>query len=98
MGSNECARTLFSELEEWDLEEKIPGNGGRFNTFLRQPLNEYVKSGATVKTDGKTYKYKDLVCKYEIGSLLKSNNTIRGYYIKVSDVTDVVKDNVATGN
>lgn len=98
MGSNECARNLFPELAEWELEEKIPGNGGRFNTFLRQPLNDYVKSGETVKTDGKTYKYKDLVCKYEIGSLLKSNNTIRGYYIKVSDVTDVVKDNVATGN
>lgn len=75
----------------------MPINSHTSSQFLRQPLNEYVKSGATVKTDGKTYKYKDLVCKYEIGSLLKAKNKIRGYYIKISDVTDVVKDNVAAG-
>ena len=42
MGSNDYAVSLFPELNEWELEKKIPGNGGRFNTFIRQPLMSFV--------------------------------------------------------
>ena len=93
MGSNEKAEEYFPELKNWELEEKIPGSGGRFNTFLRQPLNEFVKEGNLEKINGKPYKYKDQICTYEIGILRKASKKNCGYYIKISDVTDVINEN-----
>lgn len=58
MGCNECAAELFPELMEWELEKKIPGNGGRFNTYLRQPLMEFINA---------TDRPKELCRKFEIG-------------------------------
>lgn len=91
MGANNYSRQLFPELNTWELEKKIPGNGGRFNTFLRQPLMKYVQEGETEKTKGKTYEYKGEIYCYEIGTLLRKRKSIRGYYIKVSNLTDVLK-------
>ena len=91
MGCNECAEKMFPELIEWELERKIPGNGGRFNTFLRQPLQEYVDKGEIERFVGHTYEYKGELYHYEIGALARDKKKTRGFFIKVSNVTDVVK-------
>ena len=43
MGCNDRAYEFFPELKEWELEKKLPGKGGRFNTYLRQPLYKYIE-------------------------------------------------------
>lgn len=91
MGCNDYARALFPELSQWTLEKKIPGNGGRFNTFLRQPLLAYIKDNKTEKSPNMTFSYKGEVYNYQIGTLLRNGRSIRGYYIQVSNVTDIVK-------
>ncbi len=94
MGSNEYASMLFPELQEWEMERKIPGNGGRFNTFLRQPLLRYVESGDLVRSAGKTYEYKGEIYHFEIGPLLQKGKKLRGYFIVVSNVTEVLNSSV----
>ncbi|MBE5910652.1 histidine kinase N-terminal 7TM domain-containing protein [Pseudobutyrivibrio sp.] len=91
MGANNTARQLYPELNSWELEKKIPGNGGRFNTFLRQSLMKYVQEGKIEATKGKTYEYKGELYCYDIGVLLRKGSSIRGYYIKVSNLTDVLR-------
>ena len=93
MGSNELAKSLFPELASWELEKKIPGNGGRFNTFLRQPLMEFVKEKDLKKTSVKTYEFRGEIFKYEVSKILSNNKWTIGYLIRVSNVTDVVRDN-----
>ena len=90
MGCNRLALDFFPEFETWELEKKIPGNGGRFNTFLRQPLMSYTKEGGIEKSTAKTYQYKGEIYRYEIGTLIRNKRWVKGYYIKVSNVTDVV--------
>jgi len=89
MGCNEHAVYLFPELKNWELEKKIPSNGGRFNTFLRQPLNNYIKAEDYASPVISTYNYKGEKFQYEIGSLLHRNNTLKGFYIQVQKISDV---------
>ena len=93
MGSNDYAKVLFPELVSWELEKKIPGSGGRFNTFLRQPFMNFVKEKDLVKTSKKTFEYRGEVYKFEVSKILSNNKWTIGYLIRVSNVTDVVKDN-----
>ena len=44
MGSSDYAKALFPELSEWELEKKLSGRGGRFNTYIRAPFMKYVES------------------------------------------------------
>ena len=90
MGCSDCATEFFPELSQWKLEEKIPGSGGRFNTFLRQPLLYYTKEGEQASPVSHTYTYKDRVYRYEIAPLLKGNQRMGGYAIQVVDVTDLL--------
>ncbi|MBE5837282.1 histidine kinase N-terminal 7TM domain-containing protein [Butyrivibrio sp.] len=93
MGCNDYAKVLFPELDKWELEKKIPGNGGRFNTFLRKPLMDYVKENTTKKTPVKTYGYKGQIYRYEIAKLMSSKKWSIGYLIKVHNVTEVIREN-----
>ena len=93
MGCNDYAKVLFPELDKWELEKKIPGNGGRFNTFLRKPLMDYVKENTTKKTPVKTYGYKGQIYRYEIAKLMSSKKWSIGYLIKVRNVTEVIREN-----
>ncbi len=90
MGSSEYATELYPELSDWNLEEKIPGNGGRFNTFLRQALTGYVKEGSKETIFG-TYSYKNGTYSYQIGCLYTGRGRHIGYVIRVYDVTNVVQ-------
>ncbi len=92
MGCNEYAAVLFPELNNWELEKKIPANGGRFNTFLRQPLLRFVEGDDRDNKEVKTYEYKDFVYSYEIRPLTMDARLTIGYVILISDITDVVKD------
>lgn len=93
MGCNEYAKTLYPELKEWELEKRIPGSGGRFNTFLRQPLNDYLREeGSDIRGKG-TYEYKGEVFAYEICPMLGNSSRKRGCFIQVSNVTDVIRAN-----
>lgn len=92
MGSNEYATILFPELKDWEIEKKIPGNGGRFNTFLRQPLLNYAKDGEMEETSSRTYEYKGESYCYEIGTLMRNGKRSKGYFIRVSNVTEVLRD------
>ncbi|MCR5634817.1 MAG: hypothetical protein K6F90_05855 [Lachnospiraceae bacterium] len=91
MGSNIYATDLFPELNEWELEEKIPGNGGRFNTFLRQPLMEYVKENDHENIEDSTFSYKGSTYRYQIGFLYSGRNRHIGYVIRVYDMTNIVR-------
>jgi len=88
MSCNDYAIELFPELEEWEREKSIPGNGGRFNTFLRIPFMNYVNSEIKDKYvsgfsfDGKYYRV-------EISLLTSPGEKIKGYVIEVA--LDVVK-------
>ena len=89
MGCSEQAAVFFPELSEWELEKKVPGNGGRFNTFLRQPFLAYMK-----KEEGSTgrgaYEYKEKTFRYEIDELHSGSGRIAGYAIRILNVTDVI--------
>ena len=92
MGCNEYATELFPELAGWELEDKIPGNGGRVNTFLRQPLMSYIKQeDREIKTEG-TYEYRGEAYRYQMGTLTTAAGGLRGYVIQLSDVTGVLRD------
>ena len=91
MGCSEYAAMLFPELSTWTIEKKIPGNGGRFNTFLRRPLMEYESGDTRADAYMGTYTYKDEIYSFEIGELSASKKKSIGYIIKVVQVTDVVK-------
>ncbi len=88
MSGNSYASELFPELSEWELEKKIPGSGGKFNTYLRKPLNEYASKNSTETMSG-TYSYKDNVFKYEIEPFYAFRGRRGGYVIKIKDVTDL---------
>lgn len=89
MGCSEYASVLFPELLNWELERNIPGNGGRFNTFLRQPLLEYAKEKSAGESQSNTFSYKGAVYSYDIRALAHKK-IIYGYMIQISNVTDVV--------
>lgn len=88
MGCNDYAIALFPELYNWEIDKKVPGNGGRFNTFLRQPLLKYINDDDHDKSESMTYTYKGEVYQYNLGTLLRNEKSVRGYFIQVSNVTD----------
>ena len=89
MGCSEYAKILFPEVTEWELEKEIPGNGGRFNTYLKPDFMEFVKDDDQQdKSSVRVYKYNDNVFGYEIGKIFRGSS-LKGYYIRVMDVTDV---------
>ena len=90
MGCSEYAVTLFPELSTWELEKKIPGSGGRFNTFLRQPLMKYEKDETGAEVLRSSYEYKSEIYSYEISCLYSSGKRARGYIIQVNCITDAV--------
>jgi len=84
MGSNDLAMNLFPELKDWELEKKIPGSGGRFNTFLRQPFMKFVQDDS--RDDKKTgaFEYRDNTYEYKM-ICMKSGRRTRGYIIEVGE-------------
>lgn len=88
MSANEYALTLFPELEEWQIEKKIPGNGGRFNTFLRIPFMNYV-NGKDEGTYISDFEFMKKYYKIEISTLYGYANRKKGYVIEVA--LDAVK-------
>ncbi|MBP3814322.1 MAG: hypothetical protein ILA12_06665, partial [Butyrivibrio sp.] len=88
MGCSEYAKTLFPEITEWEIEKEIPGNGGKFNTYIKPDFMEFVKDDKLDKSPVRVYKYNDNVFSYEIGKIFR-DQSLMGYYIRVMDVTDV---------
>lgn len=89
MGCSEYAKTLFPEVTDWELEKEIPGNGGRFNTYIKPDFMEFAKDDEKLaKSPVRVYKYNDNVFSYEIGKISRGKS-LKGYYIRVMDVTDV---------
>lgn len=86
-GCNEYAGNLFPELLEWELEKKIPGNGGRFNTFLRQSFMKYVESKQEQPMQGNPFTIKDRTFRYTVKNLYSRKKRI-GYVIELIDVTE----------
>jgi len=88
MSCNDYALELFPEFEEWEIESKIPGNGGRFNTFLRIPFMKYVEEDSD-EDYVSDFEFKGKNYRVEISSLTDFRHRKKGYTIKVA--LDVVK-------
>lgn len=83
MSFNDYAGELFPELNDWKLEGLIPGNGGRFNTFLRIPFMEYVNA----KREDKFlcgFELQDRFYRVEISTLKSGDKRGIGYVIEVA--------------
>lgn len=91
MGCNEHAEDFLPELRSWELGKEIPGNGGTFNTFLRQPFLQYVKSEQKGHRTGKNVRMKERKVHYEM-KLLHYRKRRIGYVIELMDVTDYVSE------
>ena len=85
MGGNQKAFELFPELHEWDLEKKIPGSGGRFNTYLRQPLYKYLEEQNEELLLG-SFTIKDVKLSYRIGTIRNRSGINQGYIIELDEV------------
>lgn len=94
MNCNDKARELFPELNDWKLEKRIPGNGGRFNTFLRQPLMRYVEGAELDNATGNNFNLDNQTFHVIIRDLyvnnLKKNRC--GYIIEIENVTHIVSE------
>ena len=90
MGSNDYAASLFPELSEWELEKKIPGNGGRFNTFLRQPLMSFVNESGAEDGLTKTYEHQGETFSCRMNRMLAANKKVIGYYVRITDITRLI--------
>ncbi|RKM62033.1 hypothetical protein D6855_01035 [Butyrivibrio sp. CB08] len=88
MSSSEYAKVIFPEIAEWELEKPIPGDGGKFNTYLRPALTEFINNSKE-RTVSNVFRYKEQIFCYEIGKIRGSGRSIRGYYIRVFDVTNI---------
>ena len=91
MGCNEYAESFFPELREWELEREIPGNGGRFNTFLRQPFMRYIKTEQQEPMNGKNITIKDKQVHYVMRQLHYRKRHL-GYVIELIDMTDYLNE------
>lgn len=89
MGCNKTAAELFPELETWKLERKIPGNGGKFNTFLRQPLTQYIHSNLKEAKKGKPFVIRGKTFGFSIRCLNSRKRHI-GYMIEIINMTDLL--------
>ncbi len=83
MRANDYAVELFPELGEWEIEARMPGNGGRFNTFLRQPLMAYVKQEVRDEIISGSYEYKGVKYLYQTGTVFSSRKKVAGYCIRL---------------
>lgn len=88
MGCNTFAADIFPELLQWEPEKKVPGSGGRFNTYLRQSLMGYVQSCGEISVN--TFNIKDKVYISRIGSIKNRFDRLQGYMIELEDITDTV--------
>lgn len=83
MSCNNYAKELFPELVDWEIESIIPGNGGRFNTFLRVPFMNYVNENVKDDYVG-GFEYMHKYYRIDISRLTNNRANTRGYVIKVS--------------
>lgn len=90
MGCNKTAAELFPELKKWELEKKVPGSGGRFNTFLRQPLMQYIHSNLKEPIKGRPFIIKEKSFAFSIRCLNKGKRHI-GYIIEIIDLMDLLE-------
>lgn len=84
MGGNQKAFEFFPELSEWALEKKIPGSGGRFNTYLRQPLYRYLEEQNEDLSIG-SFTMKDIRLSYRIGTIRNHSGINQGYIIELDE-------------
>ncbi len=91
MGCNDYAKVLFPELETWELEKKIPSGGGKFNTFLRQPLMKCVESITSKEKAESAYEFRGQKFFYEIMPIYISGQLLIGYMILVSNADSYEK-------
>ncbi len=84
MGGNQKAFEFFPELSEWALEKKIPGSGGRFNTYLRQPLYRYLEEQNEELSIG-SFTMKDIKLSYRIGTIRNRSGITQGYIIELDE-------------
>ncbi len=92
MGCNDAAAELFPELLEWEVERKIPGSGGGFNTYLRQPLMHHISNEKKNAALDKPFCIKDSYYKCEVSDIIRKKNVV-GYYIEINDVTQIWRNN-----
>ncbi len=85
MGCNEKAYEFFPELNEWELEKKIPGKGGRFNTYLRQPFTKYLENEDSDLFTGNFLMKEDRFF-YNIGVIRNKSNRKQGYIIELDNI------------
>ena len=85
MGCNEKAYEFFPELNEWELEKKIPGKGGRFNTYLRQPFTKYLENEDDELLTG-NFLMKNERFYYNIGIIRNKSNRKQGYIIELDNL------------
>lgn len=92
MGCNEMASRIFPELMEWELDKKIPGSGGRFNTFLRQPMMAYIESNSIEECQGTSFVIKENKYMYSFDTLRNKSGNVKGYIIEIKDVTTILEN------
>lgn len=85
MGSNEYMAELFPEAGTWELEKKVPGSGGRFNTFLRQPLLHYIRENEEEPKSGKPFVLDGHTFRYSISRMLNDKQKHLGYIVEVEE-------------
>lgn len=91
MGCNEYAEQFFPELAEWELEKRIPGNGGRFNTFLRQTFMKCVKEDQELPVKGDPFTIKGRRFSYVVKHFYSGKKQI-GFLIELQDITVFAED------
>lgn len=87
-GCNEYARELFPELESWALDRKIPGNGGRFNTYLRQPLLKFIRDENNTPKMVERFTIKDESYVQITRNLISDKGRKIGYILEIRNITE----------
>ena len=94
MGCNDMAAEIFPELLTWMQDKKIPGSGGRFNTYLRQPMMAYVESGNTEEGKGNPFSIKGQKYISSFDTIRNKSNRVKGYIIEINDVTTILEEQI----
>ena len=82
-GSNDLMRAVFPEAGQWEIDRKVPGSGGRFNTYLRQPLRSYIQEGKGEPELGDSFELDDKTYSWRISRLLGMGGRHRGYVVEI---------------
>ncbi|MCR4651998.1 MAG: hypothetical protein K5662_09680 [Lachnospiraceae bacterium] len=90
MNSNSFAAELFPELTEWEIDKKIPGNGARFNTYLRQPFMRFVNDPQNESLSKKTFSIKDKHYRLLFDCMKNHYGRVYGYVIGIEDITNII--------